>query len=414
MKRIVIIGAGQAGAALAARLRALGHTGPIRLIGAEPTPPYQRPPLSKAYLTGAVGVDRLMLRPAAFWTEIGVDLTLGTQVTAIDPAAHLIHLTDGAPIGYDLLALCTGAAPIRLPDAVTGGHHGVHVLRDLADADALAPELVAGRRVLVVGGGYIGLEAAAVARTRGLKVSLIEAAPRILGRVACPETAAWFRDLHTRHGVEILEGTALTRLTGPNDATNGVMGNTPGRITGADLADGRHIAADFAIIGIGVAPRTALAQAAGLAVAVAGGITVDARGRTSDASIFAAGDCAALPYHGTRLRLESVQNAIDQAEAVAAEMLGLGADYAPVPWFWSDQYDVKLQIAGLNTGYDRVVVRSGTGRSHWYFAGPRLLAVDAMNDARAYMVAKRLIEAGRSPDPAAMADPATDLKALLA
>jgi 3-phenylpropionate/trans-cinnamate dioxygenase ferredoxin reductase subunit len=231
-------------------------------------------------------------------------------------------------------------------------------------------------------------------------VTLLEAAPRILARVASPETAAWFADLHRAHGVQLLEGASLARLTGHD------------RLTGADLADGRHIPADLAIVGIGVAPRTDLAQAAGLALD--GGIIVDARGRTSDPAIFAAGDCATLPLGGARLRLESVQNAIDQAEAVAAEMLGQGADYTPVPWFWSDQYDVKLQIAGLNTGYDRVIARDGAGRSHWYFAGPRLLAVDAMNDARAYMVAKRLLEAGRSPDPAAVANPETDLKALLA
>jgi 3-phenylpropionate/trans-cinnamate dioxygenase ferredoxin reductase subunit len=400
MKRIVIIGAGQAGAALAARLRALGHAGPIHLIGAEPVAPYQRPPLSKAYLTGAAGIDRLLLRPPAFWADAAIALAPATRALAIDRAARRVLTDRAGAIDYDLLAICTGAAPRRLPAAIGGDLPGVHVLRDLADADRLARELVPGRRALIVGGGYVGLEAAAVARTRGLEVTLIEAAPRILARVACAETAAWFAALHRARGVQLLEGAGLARLTGHD------------RITGACLADGRHVPADLAIVGIGVTPRTDLAQAAGLAVD--GGIVVDARGRTSDRAIFAAGDCTSLPLNGTRLRLESVQNAIDQAEAAAAEMLGLGADYAPVPWFWSDQYDVKLQIAGLNTGHDRVVVRQAAARSHWYFAGPRLLAVDAMNDARAYMVAKRLLEAGRSPDPATVANPEADLKALLA
>jgi len=254
----------------------------------------------------------------------------------------------------------------------------------------------------VVGGGYIGLEAAAVASALGLEVTLIEAAPRILQRVAAPETAAAIRALHARHGVTIREGTGLAALTGAE------------RLRGARLADGSEIAVDLAIVGIGVTPATALAEAAGLARD--NGIAVDAHGQTSAAHVWAAGDCASLPWRGARIRLESVQNAIEQAEVVADNILAGGDEggaraYDPVPWFWSDQYDMKLQIAGLNTGYDRVVVRPGP--SHWYFRGARLLAVDALGDARAYMVGKRLIEAGRSPDPAALADPETDLKALL-
>jgi 3-phenylpropionate/trans-cinnamate dioxygenase ferredoxin reductase subunit len=233
-------------------------------------------------------------------------------------------------------------------------------------------------------------------------VTLVEAAERILQRVAAPETSAYFRDLHRAHGVKLMEGTGLKRLTGGED----------GRVSGAELADGSRVECDFAIVGVGITPDTRLAEAAGLRCD--NGIVVDAQGRTSDPAIWAAGDCAIFPRQGRMLRLESVQNAIDQAELVAQNMLGAGLDYAPSIWFWSDQYDTHLQIAGLNHGYDSIVQR-GEGRevSFWYYGGGTLLAVDAMNDSRAYMVGKRLIDAGKSPDPAAVADPATDLKALL-
>jgi 3-phenylpropionate/trans-cinnamate dioxygenase ferredoxin reductase subunit len=396
--RVVIVGAGQAGASAAAKLRALGHDGPITLLGDEPAPPYQRPPLSKAYLLGEMPRERLFLRPESFWAEQRVEMVLGQPVQALDRAARTVRLA-GRDLPYDALILATGATPRRLPAAIGGDLAGVHTVRSLADIDRLQPEMAAGKRLLVVGGGYIGLEAAAVARKLGLSVTVVEAAPRILGRVACPETAAFIRDLHARHGVEILEGVGLERLTGE------------GRITGARLADGRQIDADLAIVGIGVTANAALAQAAGLAVD--GGIVVDDRSRTTDPGIWAAGDCTVLPFRGAMVRLESVQNAIDQAEAVAANILGADRPYEPKPWFWSDQYDLKLQIAGLNLGYDRIVARPGQAPSHWYFQGDRLLAVDALGDARAYMIGKRLIEAGRSPDPARLADPASDLKALL-
>ena len=407
MAGIVIVGAGQAAASLAAKLRALGYSGDLALVGDEPVPPYQRPPLSKGYLLGDMPLDRLALRAPAFWADQGVTLHLGAPVTAIDPAAKTV--TYGTQtLAYDQLALTTGARPRRLPPALGGDLAGVFAVRNLADVDAMAPLFRPGARLLIVGGGYIGLEAAAVAAKLGLTVTLIEAAPRILGRVASAETADWFRALHQSHGVILREGTGLDRL----------LGDT--HVTGALLADGSEIQADFVILGIGVLPETALAEAAGLTVL--NGIAVDAQGRTSDPAIWAAGDCASFPAPGdptNRLRLESVGNAIDMAETVAANMLGAAQPYIPKPWFWSDQYDVKLQIAGLNTGYDRVITRpgpstdKGTGISFWYYAGDRLLAVDAANDPRAYMIGKRLIEAGRSPAPEAVADPATDLKTLL-
>lgn len=391
---IVILGAGQAAASLAAKLRALGHQGAVTVIGDEPAPPYQRPPLSKAYLLGQMGLDRLTLRAPEWWVDQGVTLRLGERATAIDRARRRV-VTDRGDHAYDQLALTLGATPRRLPDALGGALAGVHVVRNLADIAALQPALVAGRRLVVIGGGYIGLEAAAVARKLGLEVTLVEAAPRILGRVAAAETADMIRDLHRSHGVEVIEGVGIARITG-TDAADGV-----------ELADGRRLPADLVICGIGVTPETALAEAAGLAID--NGIAVDAQGRTSDPAIWAAGDCASFPTPDGRLRLESVGNAIDMAEAVAANMLGAGTDYLPKPWFWSDQFEAKLQIAGLSLGYDRVVTRPG---SVWYYRAGRLIAVDALNDARAYMIGKRLIEAGKSPAPEAVTG-ATDLKALL-
>jgi 3-phenylpropionate/trans-cinnamate dioxygenase ferredoxin reductase subunit len=397
---VLVIGAGQAGAALVAKLRSLGHAGSITVIGAETAPPYQRPPLSKAYLLGDVPAERLFLRPEEFYTQNAITLRLGQTVTAIDTGAREVTLAGGERLGYGDLVLATGSVPRRLPAAIGGALPGVFTLRDLADVDAMRPHLRTGARAVVVGGGYIGLEGAAVARKLGLEVTVLEMAPRILQRVACAETSDFFRALHQAHGVTILESTGLQRLSGST------------HVTGAVLSDGREIAADVVIVGIGIAPETTLAEAAG--IVMENGIATDALGRTSAPQVWAAGDCASFPHEGGRLRLESVQNAIDQAEAVAENLMGAGRDYRPMPWFWSDQYDVKLQIAGLNAGHDRIVERETDGaRSHWYFAGDRLLAVDAMNDPRAFMVAKRLIEAGRSPDPALVADPATDLKTLL-
>lgn len=401
MGHVVVIGAGQAGCAVVSRLRTQGHVDAITLIGAEPALPYQRPPLSKAYLLGDMDEDRLYLRSADYYAENAIALRTGTAVTAIDPAARTVATATGT-LAYDDLVLATGSTPRRLPAAIGGDLAGVYTVRNLADVDAMRAEFRPGRRVLIIGGGYIGLEAAAVAARLGLDVTVIEMASRILARVAAQETSNYIRALHMAQGVIILEAVGLAHLTGHW-----------GRVTGAVLADGRALPADFVIAGVGVTPNTQLAEAAGLAVD--NGIRTDAQGRTSDPHVWAAGDCASFPWRGGRLRLESVQNAIDQAEVVADNILGAGRDYAPVPWFWSDQYDTKLQIAGLNTGYDRIVTRQGEGDavSFWYFGADRLLAVDAMNDPRAYMVGKRLLEAGRSVDPARLADPATDLKALL-
>jgi len=399
MQHVVVIGAGQAGASCVAKLRNGGFEGQITLIGAEPCPPYQRPPLSKGYLLGEMTLERLFLRPEAFYADQGITLKTNCRVTAIDLEARVLSTTDGE-IVYDELVLTTGSVPRRLPATIGGALEGVFTVRDLADVDAMAPRFVKGAKVLIVGGGYIGLEAAAVAAKLGLEVTLVEMADRILQRVAAPETSDYFRALHERHGVTLREGVGLDRLLGET------------QVTGARLSDGTEIAADFVITGVGIEPDVVLAAAAG--IEIENGIKVDAQGRTSVPDIWAAGDCTSFPYRGGRIRLESVPNAIDQAEIVAENILGAGKEYVATPWFWSDQYDVKLQIAGLNAGYDRVVSRLGEGSaSFWYYLGETLLAVDAANDPRGYMVGKRLIEAGKSPDPVLIADPATDLKALL-
>ncbi len=401
MSHFIIIGAGQAGATLAETLRKKGFDGAITMIGAEPHPPYQRPPLSKAYLLGDMALERLFLRPEAWYGEHNVTLREGCSAEAIDPAAQTVTLSTGEVLSYDKLALTTGAEPHRLPAKIGGDLAGVYTVRSLADVKAMKPEFTEGRKVLIIGGGYIGLEAAAVAAKLGLKAVLVEMAERILQRVAAPETSDYFRALHTGHGVEIVEGLGVEALLGE------------GQITGARLTDGRELAVDFAIVGVGVAPRVSLAEVAGLAIE--NGIKTNAQAQTSNPHIYAAGDCASTPLNGAQVRIESVGNAIDQAEIVAVNMMG-GADaYIPKPWFWSDQFDIKLQIAGLNTGYDRVVVRGeGPSVSHWYYNGNVLLAVDAMNDPRAYMVGKRLIEAGRSPAPEMVGDANIDLKTIMA
>ncbi|MCY3875583.1 MAG: FAD-dependent oxidoreductase [Rhodobacteraceae bacterium] len=401
MSEIVVVGAGQAGAALVARLRGAGFDGGITLIGEEPVPPYQRPPLSKAYLLGDMPLERLFLRPESYYAEQDIRLLTDSRVSAIDPAAKTVALDSGS-IGYDQLALTTGSVPRMLPESAGGLLGGVYPVRTLADVDAMAPKFLKGASALVVGGGYIGLEAAAAAAKRGLDVTVVEVADRILQRVAARETSSYIRNLHRAHGVDIRERIGIQRL----------VGNTS--VEFAELSDGSRIRADLVVIGVGIVPNTELAAAAGLEID--NGIKTDALGRTSVPGIWAAGDCTSFPYRGDRIRLESVQNAIDQAETVAVNMLGHETPYDPTPWFWSDQYDLKLQIAGLNTGHTEIVSRisdDGSRASYWYFGKNRLLAVDAMNDPISYMVGRRLIEAGKTPNRETISDPKSNLKALL-
>ncbi|WEX78148.1 FAD-dependent oxidoreductase [Sinorhizobium numidicum] len=402
--RLVVVGGGQAAFALIAKLRALQDKRPITVIAAEASLPYQRPPLSKKYLLREISLDRLLYRPGPWYAEHEIDIRLSTRVTRLDRGAKQVMLSDGSLLSYETLAFATGAAPRRLPASIGGDLRGVYVVRDFRDADLLAEEMQPGRRALVVGGGYIGLEAAAVARISGLEVTVIEMADRILQRVAAAATSAIVREIHRSRGVDIRERTGLHRLIGEN-----------GRVSAAELSDGSIIPADLVIVGIGVTANDALAHEAGLETA--NGIVVDAYGRTADPAIFAVGDCAVLPWQNMRIRLESVQNAVDQAEAVAAILAGGSEPYDPKPWFWSDQYDVKLQIAGFGLGHDETLVRPGQREgsvSVWYFRQRKLIAVDAINDAKAYVTGKKLLEAGVTPDRAALADPHADLKSLLA
>ncbi len=401
MKHVVIVGAGQAANTLAFKLRALGYEGAITLIGDEPVLPYQRPPLSKAYLLGDMTRERLFLRPQSSYDEAEITVRTGEAVTSISPHLRTLKIGD-EQVSYDELVLTTGSTPIRLPDEIGGNLDGVFCVRTLADIDAMAPYFTNGSRVMVVGGGYIGLEAAAVAAKLGLNVTVVEMADRILQRVAASQTSDYFRSLHQSHGVTIHEGIGLSLLTGDDHVKKAVLSN------------GQTLDVDFVIAGVGIRPNVSLAETSGLILE--NGIRTDAFGKTSDPHIWAAGDCASFPMGDARVRLESVPNAIAQAETIAKNITGLEEVYQHNPWFWSDQYNVKLQIAGLNTGYNAVVTRAGdkpNSVSHWYYHDEALLAVDAMNSPRDYMIGKRLIEAGKSPAPALISAPETVLKSLL-
>lgn len=410
-KPIVIVGAGQAAASFVSRYKALANKGignnqPLVLIGEEAVPPYQRPPLSKAYMSGDLERDRLFIRPAQWYSEQNITTHYNTRVNSIDPQLKQLKTSDGKIIDYAKLVLCTGSSPMSLPASMGGDLAGVFTLRNIADVEAMAPELLPGRKLLIVGGGYIGLEAAAVARKFGLKVTVIEMAERILQRVAAPQTSDFFRALHQLHNVDIRESTQLVKLTQENGKSNG-------RVNGAELANGERLDADLVLVGIGGRPNIELAEKAGLDCD--NGIAVNQSCQTSNPDIFSAGDCASFIRNEQRTRLESVQNAADQGDLVARVIAGEAVSYDPLPWFWSDQYDCKLQIAGLNIGYTQTVIRPGSkpgGQSVWYYAEDKLLAVDAMNDALAYALGRKMIGAGLHPSPDQIVDPAVDLKVL--
>ena len=398
---VLIIGGSHAGVSVADHLRKSGFEGAVTLISEELVLPYQRPPLSKAYMSGAMSLDRLLLRPQAWYDDQRIDLVMGTRAIGIDRANRAATLEDGRRLAYTKLVLATGARARRLPAELGGDLANVHVMRDLSDADRLMAAMMPGMRLAVIGGGYIGLDAAAEATKKGLAVTVVEAAPRILQRVACRETSDVFRALHQSHGVTIRENTQIERL----------VDDGKGRAAAVRLAGGEDMACDLVITGIGVTPNAELAEAAGLHVAV--GIEVDRFGQTSDPDIHACGDCTIFPFQNMPTRLESVQNAHDQAAVVAANIAGIETAYEAHPWFWSDQYDMKLQIAGFNRGYDRIVVRPGKregSMSHFYFAGERFVAVDCLNDAATYMMARKILAEARKLTPAMAADEAFDLR----
>ena len=371
---VVIIGAGQA-----QKLRTLGYQGRVLLLGAEPHPPYQRPPLSKKYLAAEWTRERLWLKPLTFWADSNIELRPGAKVRSVNPYSRTVAVGDET-LRWDKLVFATGARPRPRPPGFAGKRH-VYELRNIADVDKLRDAFGAGQHMLVIGGGFVGLETAAVAASHGLSVTVIERADRILERAVGEEVSTFLRQLHESHGVRIIEEAKITK----------VLGN--GEFKGAQMMSGEVIAADSALIGVGAEPDVDVARAAG--IQTDNGIVVDAYGRTSHPDIWAAGDCTQFPFAGHAIRLESVQNAVDQAEAVAADLVGAGQPYAPVPWFWSDQYDTKLQIAGLARQVDRTVsLRSARGEAHWRFSQGALVAVEAINDARAFMAARKLMEQG--------------------
>jgi 3-phenylpropionate/trans-cinnamate dioxygenase ferredoxin reductase component len=402
--RVVIVGAGQAALSCAAKLRQMGFTGSITLCGDEPELPYQRPPLSKKYLTGEMSRERLLLRPAEWFEKNAIEVHTGVKAEAIDRFRKQVSLSDSQMLDYDWLVLATGSRPRNLPVAVTKGLQGIHTVRSLADVDRLGSDMRQSKSVVILGGGYIGLEAASVLVKQGLAVTVVEAAPRILARVASAETARLIGELHASHGVDIRAGVALQEITGTND-----------RISSVILSDGTTLNCDMLVIGIGIVVNSELASASGLVVE--NGIVVDEHCVTSDASILAIGDCANFPHGEGRLRLESVPHAIAHGEHAASTIMASPTTYMAKPWFWSDQFDTKLQIAGLNTGYDQTVQRGPAANgeaSVWYYRNQRLLAVDALNSPAAYVVAKRLIESGQSIAPDRVADSAENPKSWLA
>ncbi len=402
----VIIGASHAGAQLAASLRQEGWEGRILMIGDEPCLPYNRPPLSKSYLAGEKAFDDIVIRHKDSYDRFGIELMLGISVEAIDPAAKFLRLSDGRALPYDRLALCTGARVRTLPDT---DFANMLYLRSCADLEALRAHIRPGARGVIIGGGYIGLETAAALRKFGVEVTVIEAAPRVLARVTAPELSTFYQRIHHEEGTRILTGLGIAGYqTDPAD---------PKQVTGVELTDGTVIAADFIVVGIGVLPNVELAEAAGLEIA--GGIVTDECGRTSAPDIVAAGDCSVHPVKGFgTMRLESVGNAVEQAKAAAATICGKTKPDHSLPWFWSDQYDLKLQMVGLNGGYDQLVLRGdpSKGRSFtaFYLREGALIAADCVNRPAEFMLSKKLIAERRKIDPAALADETRPFKELAA
>lgn len=402
---VLIVGGGHAGAMAAIGLRQNGFSGSIAMVGEEAALPYERPPLSKAYLNGSLEQHRLYLRKAEFWQERGIDVRLGTTVTHLNAQDRNATLSTGETIQFNWCIIATGgrARPLPVPGADLAG---VHYLRTLTDVDGIRASLTPGARLAVVGGGYIGLEVAASARKLGHEVTLVEALDRVLARVTSPVVSRFFESKHTAEGVNILLNTGVTAIEGAD-----------GRVTGVRLSTGEVLPADAVVVGIGIIPNCELAIETGLACD--NGIVVDELCRTANPNIFAIGDVARHPnvFAPGPLRLESVPNAVDQAKTVVGVITGNPVPYADLPWFWSDQYDIKLQSAGLAIDYDDIVVRGSPEASPFsacYLRDGTLIAIDCINSIKDFMAAKKLIASRAKPDRAQLADPAVALKDLAA
>ncbi len=406
---ILIVGAGQAAVQAAEALRAGGFESPVTLLGDEPHGPYHRPPLSKAWMAGEMDAAQLVMRAPEMLARKNIGLHTGTRVTAIDRAAKQVRLSDGSTLPYAGLVLATGSTPRALP--LPGGNaQGVYALRSRDDASAIAERMAVCLErqlpVVVIGGGFIGLEVAATARKKGLTVTVLEAAPRLLGRVLAPMLSDWYAELHRGHGVQLVLGAQIEEIITDHE----------GQATGVRLKDGTLYPAGLVVVGIGVNANDELARAAGLECER--GIVVDACGRTSDSSIVAAGDCTARRMSdGSLLRLESVQNATEQGKSAAAALLGQERPFTATPWFWSDQYDKKLQMAGLSMGAEHWAVRgdiTSGSFSVYHYKGDQLIAADSINASRDHLQARKLLDAGISPTPQQAGDAGFDLNSLLA
>ncbi|OGB33222.1 MAG: pyridine nucleotide-disulfide oxidoreductase [Burkholderiales bacterium RIFCSPHIGHO2_12_FULL_67_38] len=405
---IVIVGAGQAGVMTAEALRTGGFEGPITMLGDEPHGPYHRPPLSKAWMAGEIEAAQLVMRAPEMLARKNITLRTGVTVKAIDRSAQTVVLGDGSALPYTGLVLATGSTPRALPLPGSDAP-GVLALRTRDDASAIADRLAAciaqQRPVVVIGGGFIGLEVAATARKKGLAVTVLEAAPRLLGRVLAPVLSDWYAELHRGHGVQLLLGAQVAAIETDAD----------GAVSGVKLADGSVVPAGLVVVGIGVSANDQLAQAAGLACDR--GIVVDACCRTSDPLIVAAGDCTARRLaDGNLLRLESVQNATEQGKSAAAALLGQERPFTATPWFWSDQYDKKLQMAGLSMGADGWAVRGDMAAGAftvYHFKGEQLIAADSVNASKDHLLVRKLLDAGVSPTREQAGDVAFDLASLL-
>jgi 3-phenylpropionate/trans-cinnamate dioxygenase ferredoxin reductase subunit len=400
-QRIVIAGAGQAAVQAVDALRRRGYTGQLTVVGDEPWLPYQRPPLSKKYLAGSLERERLLIRPPQFFADHQVTAHLGQRVSALEPREGRVRLDDGRVLPYDALVLATGSRPRRLP--IPGAElTGVHTLRTIADCDRIRAECRHGGRLVIIGGGYIGLEVAATTRELGMEVTVLEMADRVMNRVTCPEVSAFYTAEHTRHGVRIRCNETVRALHGAADRVHTVL-----------TEEGGQYPADVVLVGVGVAPADELAKGAGLECE--NGVVTDAHCRTSDEAIWAAGDCAnhLNRQYGRHLRLESVDNAFEQGNTVALNLLGTPTPHDKLPWFWSDQFDLKLVIVGVSHGYDTTVMR-GDPRTHsfsvCYLRAGELIAIDSINSPKDQMAARKLIAAHLRPNIDRLADPAIGLK----
>ena len=398
--KVVIVGAGHAAGQVIASLRQHKFDGEIVLVGDEPYLPYQRPPLSKKYLAGDLPAERLYVKPESFYDDPAIALQLDTTVAAIDRASKCVKIDGGEDIAYDKLVIATGSRVRRLH--VEGADlRCVHYLRSIADVDNIRADMDAGRKLVIIGAGYIGLEVAAVAQQAGLNVTVVEMADRVMSRVVSPEISDFYQIEHTNHGVKFRLSTGVASLNGKK------------RVKSVTTSEGEKIPADLVVIGVGILPNTELAGHAGLDVD--DGIVVDDHCRTSDPNIFAVGDCTSHPnpIYARRLRLESVHNAAEQAKTAAANICDEDVAYAEVPWFWSDQYDLKLQIAGLSEGYDDIVIRGNPAERSFsclYLQAGRLIAVDAINAPRDFVQSKPLIANRAEIAVETLADPETPLK----